>query len=159
MPDGYNDSVNNCITKQNNRLNDLSSAWPILRELFAVGVAAIIALGLLGVICYDFVWRDRSNAILLSECVDVIIATSLGYIFGYIPGRNSAANAERSKNELDTRYIELQTALDLAWEKNEIYKEHIRRMQDDLIELANGQESGEDNSNNNAKEVRNDEQT
>ena len=60
---------------------------------------------------------------------------------------------------MDTRYIELQTALDLALEKNEIYKEHIRRMQDDLIELANGQESGEDNSNNNAKEVRNDEQT
>lgn len=153
MPDGDNDSANN-------RFNNFSTAWPILRELFAVGVAAVIALGLLGAICYDFVWRDRCNAILLSECVDVIIATSLGYIFGYVPGRNSAANAEKSKNELDTRYIELQIALDLALEKNEIYKEHIRRMQDDLDELANGQESNEDNSNiNDAEEVKDDEQT
>jgi hypothetical protein len=85
---------------------------------------------------YGFFFRSEGAATKYAECLDSIVATIIGYLFGYVPSRISATSAERRRDETID-------AMRQSNEEREIYKEELSKAKALIEELKEELESGE----------------
>lgn len=93
MPDTGQVQCNELKLEHKSRFNVFLAAWPTLREVSAVGVAVLVVVVFILALSYGFIFRSEGAATKYAECLDSIVATIIGYLFGYVPSRISATSA------------------------------------------------------------------
>ncbi len=136
MPDTGQVQCNELKQEHKSRFDVFLAAWPTLREVSAVGVAVLVVVVFILALSYGFFFRSEGAATKYAECLDSIVATIIGYLFGYVPSRISATSAERRRDETID-------AMRQSNEEREIYKEELSKAKALIEELKEELESGE----------------
>lgn len=98
--------------------------WTTWREVFTVLMAIGLVIGIVGVICYKYIWPSSiSNEV--PKCLESLASALAGYLIGYIPGRIAASSAEGDKEK----------ALNLIGEERQYYLDALEKAETILQSL------------------------